>query len=59
MNLFVVIGPSGVGKTVLLKCLLGLILPDQGVVMVDGENTTYIQGKKRQDFLKNLPLFSR
>lgn len=53
---FVVIGPSGVGKTVLLKCLLGLILPDQGVVMVDGENTTYIQGKKRQDFLKKFAI---
>jgi len=34
----VVIGGSGSGKSVLLKCMLGLIKPDRGVIEVDGRN---------------------
>ena len=33
----VVIGCSGVGKSVMLKCLLGLLRPDRGSVAIDGE----------------------
>ena len=33
----VVIGCSGVGKSVMLKCLLGLLRPDAGSVTIDGE----------------------
>lgn len=32
----VIIGPSGTGKTVLLRHIIGLIMPDQGQVIVDG-----------------------
>ena len=34
----VVIGGSGTGKSVLLKCILGLIEPDEGVIEIDGRN---------------------
>lgn len=33
-----VIGQSGSGKSVLIKCILGLLKPDAGLVCVDGEN---------------------
>lgn len=33
-----VIGPGGHGKSVLLKCLAGLITPDEGRVLVGGED---------------------
>ncbi len=33
----VVIGGSGTGKSVLLKCILGLLTPDRGSITVDGE----------------------
>ena len=33
-----VIGQSGSGKTVLLKCLLGLYKPDQGSILFDGKD---------------------
>ena len=36
----VVIGCSGVGKSVMLKCLLGLLRPDAGSVTIDGEELT-------------------
>jgi len=32
------VGPSGTGKSVLLKTTLGLIVPDRGDVVVDGES---------------------
>ncbi len=32
-----IIGQSGSGKTVLMKCLLGLIRPDQGTISYDGK----------------------
>src|SRR3970282_2867037 len=35
-----IIGPSGEGKSVLLKHMIGLLTPDSGRVLVDGENIT-------------------
>jgi phospholipid/cholesterol/gamma-HCH transport system ATP-binding protein len=34
-----ILGPSGTGKSVLLKNILGLLKPDRGEVWVDGEQT--------------------
>lgn len=34
----VIIGGSGTGKSVALKCILGLIQPDSGTILVDGKN---------------------
>lgn len=36
----VVIGGSGSGKSVLIKCILGLVKPDAGVITVDGTDVT-------------------
>jgi phospholipid/cholesterol/gamma-HCH transport system ATP-binding protein len=36
-EIFVIIGPSGGGKSVLLKHLIGLEQPDQGEVLIDGQ----------------------
>ncbi len=36
----VVIGGSGTGKSVLLKCILGLVRPDSGRIELDGEDVT-------------------
>jgi NitT/TauT family transport system ATP-binding protein len=35
-----VVGPSGCGKTTLLRCLNGLIQPDEGKVVADGATVT-------------------
>lgn len=34
----IIIGGSGTGKSVLLKCLIGLLKPDEGEVLYDGRN---------------------
>ncbi len=39
----VIIGGSGTGKSVMLKCILGLIKADGGTIKVDGEDVTNIQ----------------
>lgn len=36
----VIIGGSGTGKSVLLKCILGLVRPDQGIITLDGQDVT-------------------
>ncbi len=44
----VIIGGSGTGKSVTLKCILGLIKPDAGEILVDGKNAL---GGDRDAFL--------
>ncbi len=44
----VIVGPSGTGKSVTLKHMLGLFTPDSGTVMVDGENMTAAKGRKAE-----------
>ena len=36
----VIIGGSGTGKSVALKCILGLIKPDSGTITLDGQDVT-------------------
>ncbi len=43
-----IIGRSGEGKSVLLKQIIGLIKPDSGSVIIDGDDVTKLTGKKLQ-----------
>ncbi|MCX7377859.1 MAG: ATP-binding cassette domain-containing protein [Alphaproteobacteria bacterium] len=43
----VVIGGSGSGKSVLLKCILGLITPDAGSIEIDGQDVLRMRPKER------------
>lgn len=44
----VVIGGSGTGKSVLLKCILGILLADAGTIAVDGEDVTHLRASQRE-----------
>ena len=48
----VVIGGSGSGKSVTIKCILGLIRPDSGRIEVDGEEVTRVRGARRDAMLR-------
>jgi phospholipid/cholesterol/gamma-HCH transport system ATP-binding protein len=41
----VVIGASGSGKSVLLKCILGLLRPDEGTIEIDGRDVVGLGGR--------------
>lgn len=43
-----IIGASGSGKTVLMKCLVGLMAPDSGEIMYDGENFSAMNPQARK-----------
>ena len=47
----VVIGGSGTGKSVMLKCILGILQPDGGAIRFAGQNVVGLGGKARDDFL--------
>lgn len=44
----VVIGGSGTGKSVLLKCILGILVADSGVIEVDGQDVTQQRAADRE-----------
>jgi phospholipid/cholesterol/gamma-HCH transport system ATP-binding protein len=48
----VIIGGSGSGKSVTIKCVLGIIRPDAGTILIDGEDVTHINGTKREAQLR-------
>ncbi len=47
----VIIGGSGTGKSVTLKCVLGLLAPDSGTIHVDGQSVIGIDHKTRKNIL--------
>jgi phospholipid/cholesterol/gamma-HCH transport system ATP-binding protein len=53
----VILGRSGTGKSVLLKCIVGLLAPDSGNIRVDGEEVIGLESnrlnalRKRMGFL--------
>ena len=48
----VVIGGSGTGKSVLLKCILGIITPDSGSIQIDGQEVTTMSGREREAVMR-------
>jgi phospholipid/cholesterol/gamma-HCH transport system ATP-binding protein len=48
----VVIGGSGSGKTVLIKCIIGLIQPNEGEIYVDGLEITSLNEQKMNEVRK-------
>lgn len=46
-----IIGQSGSGKTVLMKCIVGLLTPEKGEVLYDGRNFLAM-GKKEKKHLR-------
>jgi phospholipid/cholesterol/gamma-HCH transport system ATP-binding protein len=47
----VVIGGSGTGKSVMLKCILGILRADSGSIQIGGEEVVDLKGSARDEFL--------
>lgn len=44
-EIFTILGPNGVGKSTLLHCLVGLLVPNEGKVIVDGKELGNVKHK--------------
>ena len=56
----VLIGTSGSGKTVLLRCIIGLLQPDSGSIRIDGQETTKLGARARDALMSRVGvLFQR
>ncbi len=49
-----IIGSSGSGKTVLMKCMVGLFDPDEGEVLYSGQNFTTMKGQEKTNIRKEI-----
>jgi len=49
-----IIGASGSGKTVLMKCMVGLFTPDAGEVLYGGQNFTVMKGFDKTEIRKEI-----
>ena len=48
----VIIGGSGSGKSVTIKCVLGILRPEYGSIKVEGEEVTGLSGRRRDAYLR-------
>lgn len=51
---FVLVGPSGEGKTVLLKLMAGLLSPTEGKVLIEGSILEEIEEQKRNQIMRKM-----
>lgn len=50
----VVMGLSGVGKSTLLKCMIGLLKPTQGTIILEGKDITKLKPAELNELRKNI-----
>ncbi|KAB2907472.1 MAG: ABC transporter ATP-binding protein [Ignavibacteriales bacterium] len=50
----VIFGKSGTGKSVLLKCMVGLLVPDKGTIFIDGVDVLNLPLNKMNELRKNI-----
>lgn len=48
----VVIGGSGTGKSVMIKSVLGIIQPDEGSIVIDGQETVGLKTRERDELMQ-------
>jgi phospholipid/cholesterol/gamma-HCH transport system ATP-binding protein len=49
-----IIGTSGSGKTVLMKCMIGLFLPDEGQILYEGQDLIKIDDKEKKELRQQI-----
>lgn len=55
----VVMGKSGSGKSVLIKCIVGLVTPDEGIVKILEQDIAKLDEKQLEGARTNIGFYSR
>ncbi|MGH8015992.1 MAG: ATP-binding cassette domain-containing protein, partial [Candidatus Zixiibacteriota bacterium] len=50
----VIMGPSGSGKSTILRLILGLETPQQGQVLIDGQNISHLKESEKREIRKKI-----
>jgi len=45
---FVLLGPTGAGKTIFIECIAGIHAPERGRILIDNEDVTRLRPEERQ-----------
>lgn len=53
-EIFVILGESGTGKSVLLKHMIGLLQPDRGLIWIDGKEITQLSERELLEIRKGI-----
>ncbi len=53
-SIVAIMGPSGVGKSTILKLIAGQLIPDSGRILVDGQNVAEMNHKQLYNHRRNL-----
>src|SRR5688572_31996874 len=53
---FAILGPSGIGKTVTITHIVGLLKPDSGQIIVDGQEVTNLSERELAPIRKKVQL---
>ena len=53
---FAILGPSGIGKTVTITHIVGLLKPDSGRIIVDGQDVTHLTERQLTPIRKKVQL---
>jgi phospholipid/cholesterol/gamma-HCH transport system ATP-binding protein len=53
-NTNLIIGTSGSGKTVLMKCMIGLFMPDKGQILYEGRDIMTIDEKEKKEIRQQI-----
>jgi ABC-2 type transport system ATP-binding protein len=51
------LGPNGAGKTTTIKCIMGLLFPDAGEILLNGQPADSIAARRQIGFLPENPYF--
>jgi iron complex transport system ATP-binding protein len=54
-DIFTILGPNGIGKTTLLKCILGIKKLDEGSIFAKGKNTKEMSSKELSKIMAYVP----
>jgi len=53
-NTNLIIGTSGSGKTVLMKCMIGLFVPEEGQILYEGRDLVKIDDKEKKELRQQI-----